>query len=293
MANLILIFTHKASHNKWPKVYGFIVHLLCFLKNCTFYTFKFFLTCSVFGTISLPLPICPFATFFFIKSPQLGFYKPHPQSKTFLNTWAVPSSAISCSNVVLITTPSSSMHFFSFFDVLPSVPTTTGMTLMLLMFPILSISLFSSWHLSILSFSFSLTLRYVSRYNNMNYNTTSLILIHYNNIWFSCFDLSVTLDHKFPQNLHFFIFNNTFWSMLIPFLTLFQVVFPTQFPLNYFCNITVPSLVLLLCQLFTCAQNIIYYFTFLVTHSTERWLGCLIYLVFHIVCSNCLFLHST
>ena len=91
----------------------------------------------------------------------------------------------------------------------------------------------------------------------MNYNTTSLILIHYNNIWFSCFDLSVTLDHKFPQNLHFFIFNNTFWSMLIPFLTLFQVVFPTQFPLNYFCNITVPSLVLLLCQLFTCAQNII------------------------------------
>ena len=23
------IFTYKASHNKWPKVYGFIVHLLC------------------------------------------------------------------------------------------------------------------------------------------------------------------------------------------------------------------------------------------------------------------------
>ena len=50
------------------------------------------------------------------------------------------------------------MHFFSFFDVLSSVPTTTGMSLMLLMFHILLISVFSSWYLSIFSFSFSLTL---------------------------------------------------------------------------------------------------------------------------------------
>ena len=57
-----------------------------------------------------------------------------------------------------ITTPRSSLHFFSFFDVLPSAPTTTGMTLMLLMFQILFISLFRSWYLSIFFFSFSLTL---------------------------------------------------------------------------------------------------------------------------------------
>ena len=44
--------------------------------------------------------------------------------------------------------------FFSFFDVLPSDPTTIGMTLMLLMFHILLISLFSSWYLSMFCFSF-------------------------------------------------------------------------------------------------------------------------------------------
>ena len=50
------------------------------------------------------------------------------------------------------------MHFFSFFDVLPSAPTTTEMTLMLLIFHIFLISLFGSWYLSFFSFSFSLTL---------------------------------------------------------------------------------------------------------------------------------------
>ena len=70
-------------------------------------------------------------------------------------------------------------------------------------------------------------------------------------------------DHKIPQNLHFLIFNNTFWSMFIPFFTSFQVVFPTPFPMNYSFNITVPSLVLLLCQLFTFAHNMRYCFTFL------------------------------
>ena len=49
------------------------------------------------------------------------------------------------------------MHFFSFFNILPSAPTTTGMTLMLIMFYILLISLSSSWYLSIFPFSFSLT----------------------------------------------------------------------------------------------------------------------------------------
>ena len=131
-----------------------------FSKACTFLYFYilFFLTCSVFGTICLPFPICPFATFLIKPSPQARFHKSYPQFKTFLNIRAVPSSAVFCSNTVLITTPSSSMHFFSFFDVLPSAPTTTGMTVMLLMFHILLISLFSSWYLLIFSFPFSLTL---------------------------------------------------------------------------------------------------------------------------------------
>ena len=123
----------------------YFVHLLCFQKPVLSYTFTFFLACSVFEVISLHLPICPFATFFFfIKSSQPRFHKSYSQYKIFLNIRTVPSSAVFCSNAVFITTPSSSMYFFSFFDVLPSVPTTTRMTLMLLMFHILLISLFSS-----------------------------------------------------------------------------------------------------------------------------------------------------
>ena len=68
--------------------------------------------------------------------PQSLFHKPYPQSKTFLNIRAVPSSAVLRSNTVLITTPSCSMQFFNSLDVLSSAPTTTGMTLMLLMFHI-------------------------------------------------------------------------------------------------------------------------------------------------------------
>ena len=114
----------------------------------------------------------PFATFvFFSKSPTC-FHKSYLQSKTFLNVWAVPSSAVFCSNAVLTTAPSSSMHFFSFFDVLPSTPTTTGMTLMLLMFQILSISLFGSCISRFFRSYF--TNPYVSRYTNINYGTTSL-----------------------------------------------------------------------------------------------------------------------
>ena len=85
------------------------------------------------------------------------FYKPYPQSKTILNRRVVPSGAVFCSNAVLITTPSSFMQFFSFFNVLSRAPTTTGMTLMLIMFHILLISLIRSSYLSIFSFYFSLT----------------------------------------------------------------------------------------------------------------------------------------
>ena len=82
----------------------------------------------------------------FSNAPWPHFLKPHLQSKTFLNIRAVPISTVFCSNAVLITTPNYSMHFFSFFDVLPSAPTITGMTLMLLMFHIILVSLFSSWY---------------------------------------------------------------------------------------------------------------------------------------------------
>ena len=128
-------------------------------KKLSSYTFTFFLTCSVLGTILLPLPI---RHFFFLcqilPTLQHRFQKPYPQSKTFFNVRTVLSSADFCSNAVLITIPSSSKHFFSLFDVLSNVPITSGMTLMILMFHILSISLFSSWYLSIFSFSFLLTL---------------------------------------------------------------------------------------------------------------------------------------
>ena len=78
-----------------------------------------------------------FPIFFSISHPH--FCKPYLQSKTFLNIRAVPSSAVFCSNVVFRTTHTTSIQFFRFFDVLQSTPTTTGMTLMLLMFHILLI----------------------------------------------------------------------------------------------------------------------------------------------------------
>ena len=104
----------------------------CPFPILTSYTFTFFLT-----------------WFFF--SPQPHFHKPYTQSKTFFNIRAVPSSAVFCSNAVVITGPIFSMQIFSFFDVLPSGPITTGIAFILLIFHILLISLFSSWYLSILS----------------------------------------------------------------------------------------------------------------------------------------------
>ena len=83
---------------------------------------------------------------------------PQTLSKSKIYIQAVPSTNVLCSNAVLITTPSPYIQFFSFFDVLPSALTTTGMTLMLLVFHILLVSLFSSWYLSIFSFCFLLTL---------------------------------------------------------------------------------------------------------------------------------------
>ena len=96
---------------------------------------------SFFNNFQPPPHLPPFFLFFPFSNPPNPAFADYTQSKT--------SSAVFCSNAVLITTSNSSLHFFSFFDVLPSAPTTTGMTLMLLMFHILLISLFSSWFLSI------------------------------------------------------------------------------------------------------------------------------------------------
>ena len=86
------------------------------------YTFTFFLICSVFGTLFLPYP-------------HPHFCKPNMQLKTFLKIRTFLSTAIFCSNAVLVAI--SSMQLINFFNVLPSIPTTTAINLMLLMFHIL------------------------------------------------------------------------------------------------------------------------------------------------------------
>ena len=223
-----------------------------FLKSCT--CLYFYILSHLFSFWNNFPPPPHLLPFFLYQIPPTPF----PQILSAIR--AVPSSGVFCSNVVLIT-PSSSMHFFSFFDVLPSATTTTGMTLMLPVFHILLISLFSSWYLSIISFSFSLPLMRIA----ISIMVQLLSLLFTTTIT----GLSVTLDHSISQNLHFFIFNKTFWIMFIPLFTSFQLAFPTQFPMNYSCNIIMPSLVLLLCQLFAFAHNMRYCFTILVTHSTK------------------------
>ena len=150
------------------------------------------------------------------------------------------------------------MHFFGFSDVLPSASMTTRMTLMLRMVHILLISLISPWYLSIL---ISIANSCASRNSNINFcHSYSLQQYLVSMPWFS-----VTLDNNIQQNLNFFNFNSTFWSIFISFFTSFQLVFRMQFPMNYSCNIIVPSFVVLLCQLFTFARNMRCCFIFLVT----------------------------
>ena len=177
------------------------------------------------------------------------------------------------------------MHFFSFFDVLLSAPTTTGMTLMLLMFLFLLISIFSPAISQF--FPYFCTNSYVSRYRNINYGTTSVILIHYNNIWFSCLDLSVTLDHNIPQNLHFFIFNNTFWNMFKPFFTSFSGcishTISNELFLQHYCAFSCTPFVPTFCILLQ--YEILFQFS---CHTFYK-----VMIGFHIVCLNCLLFRST
>ena len=100
------ILTHKASHNN-----GFmgLLSISYVFKNLYHPILLHYLS-SVQFLEHFPSP-SPFSIFFFFFSfafPQPCFHKPNPQYKTFLKIRVVLSSAIFCSNDVLITTPSSS-----------------------------------------------------------------------------------------------------------------------------------------------------------------------------------------
>ena len=200
----------------------------------------------------LPLFVC---VFFKSPFPQPCFHKYTDLicnlKLSLLNIRAVPSSAVFCSNCfsvflfsVLITTPSSSMHFFSFLDVLSRAPTTTGMSLMLLMFHTLLISLFSSWYLSIFSFSFSLTLMstgtaisIMAQLHSLLFTTTTsgfldlISLSHWiitsHKIFTSSFSttpsgacsyhFSLLIRFYFPQNFQWTILATLLWLLLYSF----------------------------------------------------------------------------
>ena len=65
---IILGFTCRASHSKWPRVYWFLFHLL-FQKPTPSYNFTFYLTCNFFKV----LPQL-FFFYLFILPPFLGKY---------------------------------------------------------------------------------------------------------------------------------------------------------------------------------------------------------------------------
>ena len=91
-----------------------------FSKTCTFPYFYILPHLFSFWNNFPAPPHSPLFFSFFKSSPQPCFHKPHPQSRIFLNIRAVPSSAVFCGKAMVITTPNSSMNFFSFFDMLPS-----------------------------------------------------------------------------------------------------------------------------------------------------------------------------
>ena len=147
----------------------------CFKKTCVF--LYFYILSHLFRFWN-NLPSCLHLPLFFLyQISPTRFHKSYPQSKTFLNTRVAQSRAVFCSQE----------------DNLNNLMLITAFA-------------------QVLQVTRSLE-PYVSMYSNINYGTTSLILIHYNSTWFSCLDLSVTLDRNIPQNLHFFIFENTFWSI--------------------------------------------------------------------------------
>ena len=113
---------------------------------------------------------------------------------------------------------------------------------------------------------------YVSWYSSIDYGTISLILICYNNIWFPCLDLSVTLNHNISQ-MSFYSYSATpSGACSYDFWLLFRLFFPR----TILATINNYSLLLLLCQHITFSHSMGYCFTFVVTHSVKWWLGCFI-----------------
>ena len=114
-----------------------------FSKTCTF--LYFYIVSHLFSFWD-HFPLSPCTTFFPFSPPPFSKnlicnLKPSLIYKLSLAVFFF------CSNTGLITTPSSSKQFFSFFDMLPSAPTTSRMALLIiLIFHILLISLFSSWY---------------------------------------------------------------------------------------------------------------------------------------------------
>ena len=111
-----------------------------FSKTCTFLYFYILSHLLSFWKSFPPpahLPICLFIVLFFIfiffslsNHPNLVSTNLIRNLKPALICELSLSSGVFCSNPVLITTPISSLHFFCFFDELPSALSTTGMTLM-------------------------------------------------------------------------------------------------------------------------------------------------------------------
>ena len=104
-----------------------------FSKTCTFlyfYTLSHLL--SFWKSFPPPahLPICLFIVLFFFFFSLSNHPNLVSTNLIALMCELFLSSGVFCSNSVLITTPISSMHFFCFFDELPSALSTTGITLM-------------------------------------------------------------------------------------------------------------------------------------------------------------------
>ena len=175
-----------------------------FSKTCTFLYFYILSHLFSFWNNSPPPPHSPL---FSLSQPY--FHKPYLQYKTILNIWAVHRSAVFCCNIVLIVSPSSSMQFLSLFDVLRSVPTTTGITWMAPMLQIPPIFPLSSWHLSTPFSSFSSTLMSPGLAITIMAQLLSFLFTTTMS-GFPYVDPPLKLDPNISQNHHFFIFRNIF-----------------------------------------------------------------------------------
>ena len=113
-----------------------------------------------------------------------------------------------------------------------------------------------------------------------------------NDLWVYCLSPMFSETCTF---LYFYILSHlfSFWNKFPPHShsPLFKYLAPPNPISTNLIRDLKPSLILY--QLFTFVHNMRYCVTFLGTRSSKLWLVCFIYLVLHVVCLNCLFLHST